>query len=137
MDMASLNHIGIAVKDLTRMKELFSILDLTAEHSEKVPDQGVMTHFLPLPLEQGNLELLEPIDPAGTVAQFIQKRGPGIHHLSFSVKKGELNSLCSRLRSSGFRLIYDHPRPGAHGMKVNFIHPASAGGILVEVMEPG
>ena len=68
--MASLNHIGIAVSDLPAMKKLFSLLGLTIQHSESVPDQGVMTHFLPLPLEQGHLELLETLDPQGAVAQF-------------------------------------------------------------------
>jgi len=136
--MANLNHIGIAVSDLPKMQELFSILGLSASHSEKVSTQGVMTHFLPLPVVQSNLELLEPLDKqAGAVAQFIQKRGPGIHHLSFAVERGELENLCVKLKTAGFRLIYDQPQPGAHGMRVNFVHPASAGGILIEVMEPG
>lgn len=134
--MATLNHIGIAVANLTRIQELFQILDLKVDHQEEVPEQGVMTHFLPLPLEIINLELLEPLASDGTIAQFIQKRGPGIHHLSFSVKKGELDAVCIRLKNSGFRLIYDQPRPGAHGMNINFIHPSTAGGILIEVMEP-
>lgn len=134
--MASLNHIGIAVADLPQLKKLFAILGLTVGHEEAVPEQGVNTHFLPLPREQANLELLEVIDPQGTVAKFIEKRGAGIHHLSFLVKKGELDPLCSRLRDEGFRLIYEAARPGAHSMRVNFIHPASAGGMLIEVMEP-
>jgi methylmalonyl-CoA/ethylmalonyl-CoA epimerase len=133
---ASLNHIGIAVSDLPRVKNLFNILGLPVDHLEAVPDQGVKAHFIPLPQEAGHLELLEVSDPAGTVAKFIDKRGPGIHHLSFVVKKGDLSPLCERLVSEGYKLIYDAPKPGAHGMRVNFIHPASAGGILIEVMEP-
>jgi len=134
--MVSLNHIGIAVADLPRMKELFSLLGLNVDHVEDVPEQGVKTHFLPLPLEQGAIEFLETVDPQGTVAQFIAKKGPGIHHLSFGAKKGELELLSQKLRAAGFRLLYDTPREGAHGMKINFIHPASAGGILIEIMEP-
>ncbi len=134
--MASLNHIGIAVQNLPELKRLFSLLGFQVEHTESVPDQGVVTHFLPLPREAGHLELLEVADPEGTVAKFIQKRGPGIHHLSFLLKKGELDSLCQSLRVEGFRMIYDAPHLGAHGMRINFIHPASAGGILIEVMEP-
>jgi len=133
---ASLNHIGIAVSKLPELKRLFSILGLQVEHTESVPDQGVTTHFLPLPVMQTNLELLEVNDPQGVVAKFIEKRGPGIHHLSFSVKKGELDPLCRQLLDSGFRLIYDAPKQGAHQMRINFIHPSSAGGILIEVMEP-
>lgn len=132
---ASLNHIGIAVSDLNAMKRLFAILGLSVDHVEAVPEQGVVTHFLPLPLEQGNLEFLEPTDPEGTISKYLQKKGPGIHHLSFKVKTGELDSLSDRLRGEGYRLIYDASRMGAHGMRVNFIHPASAGGILVEIME--
>ena len=132
---ATLNHIGIAVSQLPELKKLFSLLGLETTHTEAVPDQGVVTHFLPLPREQASLELLEVSDPQGTVAKFIQKRGPGIHHLSFEVPSGELDGLCTRLAKDGYRLIYDLPRAGAHQMRVNFIHPASAGGILIEVIE--
>ena len=135
--MAILNHIGIAVEDLPRMKQLFALLNLSIQNTEDVPDQGVKTHFLPLPIEQVQLELLEPMNPSGPVAQFLQKKGPGIHHLAFTVRKGELDALCQTLRTEGFQLIYEQPRPGAHGMRVNFIHPKTSGGILIEVMEPG
>lgn len=134
--MASLNHIGIAVANLPQLKKLFSILDLEVQHTEAVAEQGVMTHFLPLPLVQGHLEFLEPIDPQGTVAQFLQKKGPGIHHLSFLVEKGQLDPLCERLKTEGFKLIYEKPKQGAHQMKVNFLHPSSCGGMLIEIMEP-
>ena len=134
--MASLDHIGIAVADLPGLQKLFSILGLKTNHSEDVPEQGVRTHFLPLPAVQGHIELLEVTDPDGTVAKFIQKRGPGIHHLSFLLKRGELDPLCAQLKASGYRLTYDKPASGAHAMRINFIHPASAGGLLIELMEP-
>lgn len=134
--MAALNHIGIAVADVAGMKNLFSILGLTTNHIEPVPEQGVITHFLPLPESKTTIELLEPQDPSGVVAQFIQKKGPGIHHLSFSVQKGSLDPLCQKLKSQGFRLIYEQPKKGAHGMRINFIHPQASGGILIEIMEP-
>lgn len=118
------------------MKKLFSLLSLEVDHEEAVPEQGVKTHFLPLPVEPGYLELLEVTDPQGTIAQFIQKKGPGIHHLSFSVRAGELAPLSEKLKKSGFDLVYDQPRQGAHGMRVNFIHPKTSGGILIEIMEP-
>jgi methylmalonyl-CoA/ethylmalonyl-CoA epimerase len=136
--MAILNHIGIAVSDLPGLKKLFSILGVNVAHLESVPEQGVRTHFLPFQVEkdQSYIELLEVTDPEGAVAKFIQKKGPGIHHLSFRVEKGELDSLCLRIQAEGYRLVYDAPRDGAHQMRVNFIHPASAGGVLIEVMEP-
>lgn len=142
--MIRLNHIGIAVANLPQVTKLFEILGVRANRSEAVPSQGVNAHFIPFaegeaelfPLNASSFELLEPTDPNGTVAQFIKKKGPGIHHLSFEVGRGELEGLCARLKAEGFRLIYDSPKPGAHGMKINFIHPASAGGMLIEVMEP-
>jgi methylmalonyl-CoA/ethylmalonyl-CoA epimerase len=136
--MVILNHIGIAVADLPGVKKLFAILGMGVTQVEPVQEQGVQTHFLPFAVEGdgSHLELLEVTDPEGTVAKFIQKRGAGIHHLSFRVGKGELDPLCARLASEGYRLIYDRPRPGAHRMRINFLHPASAGGMLIELMEP-
>lgn len=135
--MASLDHIGIAVGNLPELRKLFGILGFDESHQEKVEDQGVMTHFLPMP-EPPRLELLVPLedDTDGAITRFVQSRGPGIHHLSFRVKNGELDPLCGRLRQEGYRLVYDEPRGGAHGMRINFIHPKTAGGILIEIMEP-
>jgi methylmalonyl-CoA/ethylmalonyl-CoA epimerase len=130
-----LNHIGVAVKNLPEMRKLFSLLGLKVTGTESVPDQGVMTHFLPFPEGATSIELLEVTDPEGTVAKFIEKRGPGIHHLSFTVDSGKLDPLLAELRKSGIRLIYDTPKTGAHSMRINFIHPASAGGMLLELME--
>lgn len=69
------------------------------------------------------------------MAQFIAKKGPGIHHLCFRVP--DVNALCEKLRKEQIRLIYDAPQPGAHGALVNFIHPASAGGVLIELSQKG
>lgn len=132
----SLNHIGVAVSDLPGVKKLFSILGLTVDHTEAVPDQGVVTHFIPLPVVPAAVELLEVTDTAGTVQKYIDKRGPGIHHLSFLVARGSLDLLCENLTREGYRLTYSTPKLGAHSMRINFIHPASAGGMLIELMEP-
>lgn len=133
---ARLHHIGIATSEPARLETLFAILGTSVAHTEEVADQGVKTRFLPLPGRAPDLELLVPIDPQGTVAQFLAKRGPGIHHLSFELEKGRLEAASAELRSQGFRLIYDAPRLGAHAMCVQFVHPASCGGILIELMEP-
>lgn len=136
--MIRLNHIGIAANQVPALTKLFGILGLTINHTEAVPDQGVVTYFLPLqPDASGaHLEFLEVTDPEAAVAQFIKKRGPGIHHLSFTVSPGELEPLSAQLKAAGYRMIYDQPRSGAHQMKINFIHPSSAGGMLIELMEP-
>jgi len=130
-----LNHIGVAVQNLPELRKLFSLLGLSVQGTEAVPAQGVVTHFFPLQTDSPSIELLEVTDPEGTVAKFIEKRGPGIHHLSFTVPTGSLDPLCETLRQNSVRLIYDAPRAGAHGMRINFIHPASAGGMLLEIME--
>ncbi|MBU6376316.1 MAG: methylmalonyl-CoA epimerase [Bdellovibrionales bacterium] len=141
--MTRLNHIGIAVRDPETLARVLGLLGLSKTHDENVPDQGVRTHFFPaLEGQQDSgyfpqIEILEVLDPEGTVARFIEKRGPGVHHLSFEVKRGELDSLCSKLQAAGVQLIYHEPRPGAHGMRVNFIHPKSSGGVLLEITERG
>ena len=134
--MAHLDHIGIAVSNLSQLQKLFEILGTKTAHTEPVLEQGVVTHFLPLELKQTNLELLEVTDPQGTVAKFIEKRGPGIHHLSFRLGKGQLDLISSHLAAEGYKLIYPQPKKGAHNMMVNFIHPSTAGGLLIEIMEP-
>jgi methylmalonyl-CoA epimerase len=132
----TLNHIGIATESgSSSLEKLFRILGIGRGISEMVPDQGVNVHFFNLQGEPPHLELLEVVDPAGSVARFIEKRGPGIHHLSFQVESGKLDSLCETLKQEGFRFTFDAPKKGAQNMRINFIHPASAGGVLIELME--
>jgi len=144
--MPFLNHVGIAVRDLASLRRLFEILGVVSDgqplHEESVATEKVDTTFLPLSLPEGvqtQLEFLEPHHgpngPEGAIGQFLQKKGPGVHHLSFELERGRLNSVSQKLKEEGYRLIYDEPRPGAHGMRVNFIHPKTAGGILIEIME--
>jgi len=139
--MIHLHHIGIAVQEPEALARVLALLGYSKTQVEDVPEQGVRTHFIPLGQGGGSqasqIELLEVLDPAGTVARFLESRGPGVHHLSFEVARGQLEGLCAKLREAGIRLIYDAPKPGAHGMRVNFIHPRSAGGVLLEVMEKG
>lgn len=133
---ATLNHIGIATESGSdRLEILFRILGISRGPSEKVEDQGVNVHFFSPSGEAPHLELLEVMDPEGSVAKFIQKRGPGIHHLSFQVESGTLDPLSEHLKKEGFRFTYEAPRKGAQGMRINFIHPATAGGVLIELME--
>jgi methylmalonyl-CoA epimerase len=141
--MIYLNHIGIASKDLDSLSRVLSVLGFNRTHVEDVAEQGVRTHFIPLSSSDTStvgapkIELLEVLDPVGTVARFLETRGPGVHHLSFEVESGQLDHTCQKLQSAGVQLVYDSPKKGAHGMRVNFIHPKSAGGLLLEVMERG
>lgn len=133
---AVLDHLGIAVQDPACLRRLFALLGVVGDHREDVPEQGVRAHFLSISPGQTQVELLEVTDPEGTVAKFIQRRGPGIHHISFRVPTGDLDQLCQQIQTEGYRLVYEKPRMGAHRMRINFIHPASAGGVLIELMEP-
>jgi methylmalonyl-CoA/ethylmalonyl-CoA epimerase len=135
--MISLNHIGIATETgNSQLEKLFRLLGITRGISEQVAEQGVTVHFFNLAGEPPHLELLEVQDPQGTVSNFIKKRGPGIHHLSFLVSAGELDPLCEKLKKENFKFTYEAPKLGAQNMRINFIHPATAGGILIELMEP-
>jgi methylmalonyl-CoA/ethylmalonyl-CoA epimerase len=135
--MVTLNHIGIATAaGNSQLEKLFHLLGIAKGPSEKVAEQGVNVHFFSPTGEPPHLELLEVEDPEGTVAQFIKKRGPGIHHLSFLVMPGTLVSLCEKLTQENFKLIYPEPKKGAQNMSINFIHPSTAGGVLIELMEP-
>ena len=132
----TLNHIGIATSPGNiQLKKLFEILGFTKGSSETVPEQGVTVHFFNLGGGAPHLELLEPLGPEGPVAKYLQKRGPGIHHLSFLVEANGLDSLCAKLKTEGFKLTFEHPKHGAQNMRINFIHPDSAGGVLIELME--
>jgi methylmalonyl-CoA/ethylmalonyl-CoA epimerase len=132
----SLNHIGIATESgNAQLEKLFRILGITRGVTEKVEDQGVQVHFFSLAGTPPHLELLEVLDPEGSVAKFIAKRGPGVHHLSFEVESGKLDALSEILKKEGFRFTYETPKRGAQEMRINFIHPATAGGVLVELME--
>jgi methylmalonyl-CoA/ethylmalonyl-CoA epimerase len=121
----TLNHIGIATAPgNAQLVKLFSILGITRGITEAVPEQGVNVHFFNLEGTPPHLELLEVEDPEGSVAKFMQKRGPGMHHLSFLVDAGELDALCAKLKTEGFKFTYDQPKRGAQNMRINFIHPA-------------
>ena len=134
--LATLNHIGIATEaGNLQLEKLFCILGIARGISEIVSDQGVSIHFFNTQGEPPHLELLEVQDPEGSVAKFIQKRGPGIHHLSFQIAFGKLDQIITALKNEGFRFTYSEPKNGAQNMRINFIHPATAGGVLIELME--
>lgn len=127
------DHAAIATDDVPQLKKVLSLLGLSDAGSELVESQGVNTHFFSSDSNKPNVEILEVRDPEGVIAKFLKKRGPGIHHICFRVK--DVESLSQKLVNHKIRLVYDAPRPGAHGCLVNFIHPASAGGILVEISQ--
>ena len=128
---ARIDHLGIAVKDLAAAERLFALLlgRERAEGREEVPSERVRVAFFPV--GESRLELLEPTGPESPIHKALEKRGEGIHHLCFAVD--DLDAEVARLRAAGFQFVGDAPRPGSGGHRVAFIHPKSAGGILVEL----
>ena len=131
MNKPKLDHIGIAVRSLDAAK-VYEALGLTIDHVETVETQKVKTAFLSV--GDSNLELLEPTSPDSPIAKFIEKRGEGIHHICLRVENIEAH--LETLKAQGYRLINEHPVPGAHGCRVAFLHPAAGNGVLIELSEP-
>ena len=130
--MIKLEHLGIAVKNLSQAENLFSkLLGSGPYKQESVPSEKVVTSFFRV--GDVKLELLESTSETGAIARFIEKRGEGLHHMAFEVSDIALET--KRLQEQGFEILYEHPQPGADNKLVNFIHPKSAGGVLIEVCQ--
>jgi methylmalonyl-CoA epimerase len=131
---AVLDHVGIAVRDLDAALAFYrDALGLEVEASEEVSAQRVRAHFLPV--GQSTLELLEATAADSPIARYLEKRGPGIHHITLRVD--DIRAALTQLKTRGVRLLNEEPRPGAEGALVAFIHPASAHGVLVELKQSG
>ena len=127
-----MEHIGIAVIDFNAACSLYEkLLNTKVYKIEEVPSEGVMTAFL----QSGpnKIELLEATDADSPVAKFIAKKGAGIHHIAFEVV--DIVAEMERLKKEGFVLLSDGPKPGADNKLVCFVHPKSAGGVLVELCQ--
>jgi methylmalonyl-CoA/ethylmalonyl-CoA epimerase len=129
---AVLDHIGIAVKDLeTALAFYRDALGLDIEAPEDVPSQHVRAHFLSV--GETRLELLEATSAESPIAKYIDKRGPGLHHITLRVP--DLRAALAALKARGARLIDEEPRPGAEGSLIAFVHPSATGGVLVELKQ--
>ena len=128
-----LDHIGIAVASAGDAATWYrDRLGLQVVHTEQVDSQQVRVSFLPA--GGAMLELLEATAPGSPIARFLEKRGPGLHHVALAVD--DIRAALDELRAAGVRLIDEVPRPGAEGALVAFIHPSEAGGVLVELKQP-
>jgi len=129
----AINHIGIAVRSIDTQRPFYEgILGASFEGVEVVPDQKVRVGFFRI--GEVRLELLEPTDPTSTIAAFLEKRGEGLHHVAFTV--AGIEDRIAELKQAGLRMIDDVPRPGAHHMRIAFLHPKSTFGVLTELCEP-
>ena len=130
---AELDHVGIAVDDLEKALSFFrDALGLQLESSEEVQSQRVRVHFLNA--GHSTLELLEATSPDSPIAKFLERRGPGLHHVALRVD--DIEAALVHLRTRGVRLIDEHARLGAEGALVAFIHPSATHGVLVELKQP-
>jgi LAO/AO transport system kinase len=128
--VAKIDHLGIAVKSLEQAAAFYESIGLAVGHRETVAAEKV--HVAMLPAGDSRIELLEPSDADSPIGKFLEKRGPGLHHLALRVP--DLNAAVERLRVSGARLL-NEPRRGAGGHLYVFVHPASAGGVLLELIQ--
>ncbi|MCK9626441.1 MAG: methylmalonyl-CoA epimerase [Bacteroidales bacterium] len=134
MELTHIEHLGIAVKSLEAAIPYYEeILGLKCYAVEEVADQKVKTAFFKI--GQTKIELLESTSPDGTIAQFIEKRGEGIHHIAFATSS--VQKSLDDAEAKGIRLIDKIPRKGAEGLKIAFLHPKSTMGVLTELCERG
>lgn len=127
----ALDHIGIAVKSIAAAKGIYEKLGLTISPEETVPAENV--RVVMVPVENTRIELMEATSDDSAVAKFIAKRGEGLHHVSLRVP--DLGAAVERLKAGGVRLVSNEIKTGAGGHRYIFIHPSSAGGVLLELVE--
>ncbi len=131
---AVLDHIGIAVTDLKDALAFYrDAVGLEITLSEDVPSQQVKAHFIDV--GGAALELLESTSDTSPISRFVERRGPGLHHITLRVD--DIRALLTRLKEKGVRLIDSKPRLGAEGALVAFVHPSSTNGVLVEFKQEG
>ncbi|MFD0582115.1 methylmalonyl-CoA epimerase [Dactylosporangium darangshiense] len=132
-----IDHVGIAVADLDEAIAFYGrVFGMRCVHEEVNEEQGVREAMLsvgPTPAG-GCLQLLAPLSPASTIAKFLERNGPGMQQLAYTVT--DIDAASAALRERGVRLLYEEPKRGTAGSKVNFVHPKDAGGVLVELVEP-
>lgn len=129
--MFSIDHLGIAVKSLAAAKAIYEKLGLTLSQEETVEAEQV--RLVMIPLGESRLELLEPTSENSAIAKFLAKRGEGLHHVSLRVP--DLASVVTKLKQDGVRLVSEEIKIGAGGHRYVFVHPSSAGGVLLELVE--
>lgn len=131
--LGRIDHIGVAVEDLDAALALYeSALRMPVVHRETVSEQGV--EAILLDVGENHVELLKPLGPDTPVGKFLAKKGPGLHHVAYQVE--DIEATLASLKASGLRLIDETPRTGIRGSKVAFLHPASTGGVLTEIVQP-
>ena len=132
--LADIDHVGVAVPDLDAAIAFYrDVLGLTLQHREQNHAQGVAEALLAARDGPPPIQLVAPLTQDSPVGRFLDRRGPGLHHLAYRVP--DLASASAVFRQRGLRLLYDSPRAGTRGSLINFVHPKDTGGILIELVE--
>ena len=126
-----IEHVGIAVHSLAEARKTYEALGMVVERIEEVPHEGVRVAMIRC--GESHIELLEPMTESSPIAKFLAKRGPGIHHLCLATD--DVRADDARLRAAGLEMLRPEPTRGAGGCWVQFVHPKSAGGVLLELSE--
>jgi methylmalonyl-CoA epimerase len=129
--MFKIDHLGIAVKSIAAAKGIYEKLGLKVSPEEIV--EGEQVKLVMIPVGESRLELVEPISETSPIARFLSKRGEGLHHISLRVP--DLTALVEKLKRDGVRLVSNEIKVGAGGHRYMFVHPSSAGGVLLELVE--
>lgn len=127
----ALDHIGVAVESIDSGLAVYRALGIEVEGVEEVAEQKVRVAFLPV--GDTRIELLEPTDTTSPIARHLERRGAGLHHICFSVPN--IRAAMTQLSEEGYRLLSEEPLRGAHDCLVCFVHPKSAGGVLIELSQ--
>ena len=131
--LSTIDHIGVAVESIDDALALYQqALGMPLVHRETVESQGVDAALLDV--GDGHVELLQPLGADTAVGKFLARRGPGLHHVAYRVD--DVRAALEALRRVGLRLIDEQPRTGIRGSQVAFVHPASTGGVLTEIVQP-
>jgi methylmalonyl-CoA/ethylmalonyl-CoA epimerase len=129
-DRPRIAHVGVAVPDLDAALAFYrDVLGLTPHP----PEQADGATIVSLPFGESEVELLTPLGPDGPIARFLERRGPGIHHICYRVP--DLDAALTACRNAGYRLVDEVPRIGADGRRIAFVHPKATGGVLLELTE--
>jgi methylmalonyl-CoA/ethylmalonyl-CoA epimerase len=127
-----IDHVGVAVEDLDQAVALYAErLSMPVQHRETVEEQGVEAVLLGV--GAGHVELLRPLGPETAVGRFLERNGPGLHHVAYGTD--DIDSALDAIRAAGLRLIDERPRTGIRNSRVAFVHPKSTGGVLTELVE--
>ncbi|MEU9508332.1 methylmalonyl-CoA epimerase [Micromonospora sp. NPDC048170] len=132
-----IDHVGVAVADLDAAIDFYQrTFGMRCVHTEVNAEQGVREAMLAVgpTAEGGCVQLLAPLTPESTIAKFLDRKGPGVQQVAYTVE--DIDVACAKLRERGVKLLYDTPKRGTANSRVNFVHPKDAGGVLVELVEP-